>query len=375
MDQQDGRTDRWFEALPTSRARLVRLCARLTGNRDVAEDLAQETLLAAWRQRHTLRDQERFSHWLSGIARNVCLSWARARRRDLAHAVEQCAGAENQEGDLEEELADGFDLAIELERKELAELLDRALALLPPETRAVLIERYIEESPLAEIAAHLGLPLSTTAKRVQRGKLAFRRVLTTDLKEELAPYLIQPEALGWEATGLWCFICGQHRLQARQLSTLQFTCPQCCPDRHAVFFNCNVVNPGVKGYRRAFEGLLTWIENRYRPYLAARTLPCAGCGQMTPIHLHPDASGFRASCPRCHTPAQEENSTFSLAQTQVRRFWHEQGRIRRLPRQEVEADGRPALAIPFESITSQAGITVVLARDTHEVLRIVEDHA
>ena len=61
------------EALANERVRLVGLCAALTGNVDVAEDLAQEVLLEAWRGIERLRDVELFSHWLSGIARNVCL--------------------------------------------------------------------------------------------------------------------------------------------------------------------------------------------------------------------------------------------------------------------------------------------------------------
>src|SRR6266700_3068852 len=59
--------------LPTERARLVHLCATITGNGDVAEDMAQETLLEAWRHLHKLRDPERRAQCLTGIARNVCL--------------------------------------------------------------------------------------------------------------------------------------------------------------------------------------------------------------------------------------------------------------------------------------------------------------
>src|SRR6266567_9316067 len=168
MDPHDHTTARWLEALLSERARLVQLCARLTGKMDAAEDLAQEALLEAWRNLHTLRNQEHFSQWLSGIARNVCLRWARARSRERVRIIAYRGDSENPMEDLEETLADAFDLEIELVRKELADLLDRALALLPPETRTVLVERYIEESPLAEIAASLGIPLETLAKRLQR---------------------------------------------------------------------------------------------------------------------------------------------------------------------------------------------------------------
>ena len=52
-------------------ARLVRLCAAMANNKDVAEDLAQETMLEAWRHKHELRSPEKRMQWLSGIARNI----------------------------------------------------------------------------------------------------------------------------------------------------------------------------------------------------------------------------------------------------------------------------------------------------------------
>ncbi len=72
---------------PEERVQLVRLCAVLVGDREVAEDLAQETLLEVWRHKHALRDQTRRTSWLSSIARNVCLRWLRERRRDTAHLI------------------------------------------------------------------------------------------------------------------------------------------------------------------------------------------------------------------------------------------------------------------------------------------------
>ena len=130
-------------------------------------------------------------------------------------------------------LADESDIEVELERKELIELLDRAMALLPPETRAVLVKRYVEESPLQEVASELGVNISTVAMRLQRGKLALRRVLTTDLRRETALYTPQTLASSseqWETTPLWCYLCGQHRLLGIRKSEegkLFLKCPGC----------------------------------------------------------------------------------------------------------------------------------------------------
>ena len=62
---------------PQERTQLVRLCATMTGDSGAAEDLAQETLLEAWRHLEGLRDPQKRTQWLTGIARNVCRCWRR----------------------------------------------------------------------------------------------------------------------------------------------------------------------------------------------------------------------------------------------------------------------------------------------------------
>jgi RNA polymerase sigma-70 factor (ECF subfamily) len=82
----------WLES---ERRRLVRLCAAMSGDREAAEDLAQETLLEAWRNRHKLRDPAGAERWLSAIARNVCLRWARRRGREASvHAAVEADAAD-----------------------------------------------------------------------------------------------------------------------------------------------------------------------------------------------------------------------------------------------------------------------------------------
>src|SRR4051794_12653748 len=71
-------------ALPSEWPRLVRLCAHFTGDRDAAEDLAQETLIEAWRHQDRVYDWQGYSSWLSAIARNLSLRWVRQRGREEA---------------------------------------------------------------------------------------------------------------------------------------------------------------------------------------------------------------------------------------------------------------------------------------------------
>ena len=375
MPQHEDLTNHLMEVGFQQRARLIRLCTRMTGRSDVAEDLAQETLLEAWKHLHTLRDPQCFSSWLAGIARNLCLRWQRAQARERTHIDEQQRASQHLADDGAAPLVGEVDLELELERRELAELLDRALALLPAETRLLLIERYIQESPLAEIASRLGISLGTATKRLQRGRLAFRHTLSTNFQEELAPYLLLNAGGGWQATRLWCFVCGQRHLYARVEPTIvQFACLKDGPQRpHACF---TVQRKGsIQGYRRLFSSLLTWIECFYGPYLALGQIPCPGCGQSGPITIDPDGLGLQVRCPVCQKQGREWYGSLSLAQSPVRQFWQEQNKIRLLPTQDIETEGRLGLVVPFESVGSQARIAVVLARDTYEVLRVVGTHS
>jgi RNA polymerase sigma factor (sigma-70 family) len=375
MHQHDGLTTHLMEVWSQQRARLIQLCTRMTGQSDVAEDLAQETFLEAWKHLHTLRDPQRFSSWLAGIARNLCLRWKRAQERERTHSDEPQRAEQHLADDRAADLAGEFDLEIELERKELAELLDRALALLPAETRLLLIERYIQDSPLVEIAARLGISPGTATKRLQRGRLAFRHTLTTNFHQELAPYLLMSAGGGWQATRLWCFVCGQRHLYARVEPTMvHFACLADGPYRPHASFHVQR-KQRIQGYRRLFVSLLTWIENFYGPYLALRQLPCTGCGRSLPIAIDPDGHGFQVCCTACQKQGWEWYGSLSLAQRPVRQFWQEQDKIRLLPTQDIEIGGRLGLVVPFESVGSQAGIAVVLAQDTYEILRVVRTYS
>src|SRR5215217_7426193 len=143
--------------LPSEWPRLVRLCAHFTGDRDAAEDLAQETLIEAWRHQDRVYDWQGYSSWLSAIARNLSLRWIRQRGREQAHLAAPIDSAPTRSARAEELLGDQDDFTVDLERAELADLLDRALALLPADSRRVLVEKYIDDLPLGEIAGRLGL--------------------------------------------------------------------------------------------------------------------------------------------------------------------------------------------------------------------------
>src|SRR5687767_2812260 len=99
--------------LADERARLVRLCAWFSGSQEAAEDLVQETLIAAWKSRDQLISLDKLKPWTTSIARNVCLNWSRGHYRELGR-VAYSIDADDES--FEESLQDDTDLEVELDR-------------------------------------------------------------------------------------------------------------------------------------------------------------------------------------------------------------------------------------------------------------------
>jgi RNA polymerase sigma-70 factor (ECF subfamily) len=363
----------------------VRYCARRTGDPDAAEDLAQQALLEAWRKADRLCGPAVREAWLLGIARNVCLRWARAR----GVAARRLVRLEEPDGAPADEPADDCDLEVELERDELARLLDRALALLPPATRAVLIGRFIEESPQAEVAARLGLTEGAVEARLQRGKLALRRVLTGELREDARAHgLLPSDDGGWQETRIWCGTCGVRKLVGRfgEGRDLWLDCPD-CPGRgrtaqmrawvaeRAHGIRLAEALAGVKGFKPASNRLLAHNYAVFKDGIAGRTARCLRCGDEAPLRVDTRAfAGYRdvrTSCPRCGWASGiATTAAVALNRPEAWAFQRAHGRVRTLPGRAVEAAGVPALVATMETLTGAARLEVVLTRDTLEVIGV-----
>lgn len=401
---------------PAERLRLIRLCARLSGDPHAAEDLAQETLIAAWRGADRLRDAEAWRPWLSGIARNVCLRWQRSHFREQSRRATLSSGggtagesnfavasarlAPSANTDGMESLAADFDLEAILERAELTALLDRALGNLTAPTRSLLMERFVDDLPPAEIAARRGLTENAAAVRLHRSKESLRRVLATApfRADALAYGLLDADTVdGWQETRIWCPICGYARIEGRFIQneadtgnpcTPRFAvrCPRCVGCLGMDFTTCHAALDAetllgsIKGYKPALSRVTDWWMQRYESAIATGETACGGCGRRarataTPppgtradlltvrgLYFRCDACAPRTGCVTptglaFHTPA-------------VQRFWREQGRMKWLWERDVTVDGRAAVSICMGSVTGTATIETILARDTFETLRV-----
>jgi RNA polymerase sigma-70 factor (ECF subfamily) len=363
---------------------LARYCAYHSGDRDAAEDLAQETLVEAWRNQHKLRDLDKSKPWLAAIARNICQRWGRARGREAAPLADTTVAAQSEILNQLDLLPDEIDLERDLERGELIALLDRALALLPCDTRDILVAHYVEGLPQSEIAARLGLSENAIAVRLHRGRRALRQLLTNDLRQDIAEYGFAANADGWSETRMWCPECGRSRLLARfepaqgDLSIRCVTCDNIL-DNHLVRHHSSLgLFSGLKAYKPALNRVMEWADGYYRGGLEAGVARCMACGKPASVKTSDatssldgprDLHGLRLFC-----SCQVENSCsiagLALFTPEGRRFWREHPRIHGLPLREEQVFGRTATVVSYASVNEHAQLEVAFARDTLQILRI-----
>lgn len=146
------------------------------------EDLWQETLWMAWRDRHQHQwvDLTRYRAWLLGIARHrlgdLVRAASRRKRGGQSHTARfsDLGGVETVGGLLPPQSTTPERVASHLER---ARLLERILADMEDSLRAVVRLRVFEELPMEATAHQLGIPLSTCKHRLVRGMRQYRAAL------------------------------------------------------------------------------------------------------------------------------------------------------------------------------------------------------
>jgi RNA polymerase sigma factor (sigma-70 family) len=295
----------WREA---ERRRLVRLCATISGDRDAAEDLAQETLLEAWRNEHKLVDATGSERWLAAVARNVRLRWAHRReRREIAVS------------ELPEQVVE-----LDLDRVELAELLDGALELLPAASRDLLLRRYVLERTTREIAADLGISDDAVSMRLTRGKLALRRAL---------------DAEEWRPTAIWCVVCGDEKLLTRRErdgTAIAFRCRSCDPSgKTAVFPLDNPLFARLVGGLERPSAMFGRVGDWARSYWAGgdgTTVACTRCSADVVVRMHVRADvnrtrGLFVCCEACGEELWSSLVGVAMAAPEVRALRTRQPRV------------------------------------------------
>jgi RNA polymerase sigma-70 factor (ECF subfamily) len=158
---------------------LFSLLYRMVRDRELAEDLAQETFVKALNAIESYRPEYKFSSWIFKIANNAAIDHLRRRELDTlslegsphAETPEAIEATALQIGDRQESPLD------EVEARELGGEIEAAIGKLRPEYRSCILLRHVEGRAYEEIAEILGLPLGTVKTYIHRARNELLREL------------------------------------------------------------------------------------------------------------------------------------------------------------------------------------------------------
>ena len=176
-----GSREAFEELVARYEGRLVSYFYRQCGDRDLAEDCAQEVFVRLYRARERYGPQARFATFLFTIARNCWIDVARARRVRPAESslVETSADGEERDRAAMTTTKDPGPSEQVAAREDVRRLRD-ALGRLPAAQRDVVLLGVIEGLPYAEVSEVLGIPVGTVKSRVHAAVLTLRRLLGVD---------------------------------------------------------------------------------------------------------------------------------------------------------------------------------------------------
>jgi RNA polymerase sigma-70 factor, ECF subfamily len=161
------------------------LIYRMVRNRELAEDLSQETFIKVLNALASYRPEYKFSSWVFKIANNAAIDHLRRRELDTlslegsphADTAEKIEATALQIGEKAESALDA------VANKELGTEIEQAIARLRPEYRTCILLRHVDGRPYEEIAEILNLPLGTVKTYIHRARNELRIALA-HLKEE-----------------------------------------------------------------------------------------------------------------------------------------------------------------------------------------------
>ena len=182
---QHGREPAYRELIRRYERPVFSLVYRMVRDRELAEDLTQDTFVKVLSHIDKYRSEFKFSSWLFKIANNVAIDHLRRRQLDT---VSMDGSPHATSADLTEstsfELPNTDETPLqELEARELGSEIERAISKLRPEYRSCILLRHVEDKSYEEIAATLDLPLGTVKTYIHRARHELRELLA-HLKED-----------------------------------------------------------------------------------------------------------------------------------------------------------------------------------------------
>ena len=179
LQARAGREAAYRELIRRYERPIFALLFRMVRDRELAEDLAQETFIKALNAIESYRPEFKFSSWIFKIANNAAIDHLRRRELDTLsldgspHAAtpEAMQATALQIGARQESPLDT------VEAKELGGAIEAAIGRLRPEYRSCILLRHVEGRAYEEIAEILDLPLGTVKTYIHRARNELRQTL------------------------------------------------------------------------------------------------------------------------------------------------------------------------------------------------------
>jgi RNA polymerase sigma-70 factor (ECF subfamily) len=163
---QAGDTEAFDELVVRYRTRVFSMIYNMVHSEQDAWDLAQDSFVKAWKSIKRFRGRSSLYTWLYRIVMNVTIDWV--RKKQVKPAAEFDDAIQLKEIDPASKTVPKADaLPYEkMERSEIRERIDQAVAQLTPEHRAVILMKEIEDMHYHEIAEALGCSIGTVMSRL-----------------------------------------------------------------------------------------------------------------------------------------------------------------------------------------------------------------
>jgi RNA polymerase sigma-70 factor (ECF subfamily) len=178
---QRGDTVAFEELVARHRDKIYARAYSMMRNEDDAIDLSQEAWVKGWQRLRQFQGESTFATWMTRIVINLCLDQLRKHQRQRAESIE---ALDEESGGVERQMpVVTVNPTAGLERSELRERIDKALAQLSYEHRTALVLHEFEEMEYKQIAKTMGCSIGTVMSRLfyARRKMA---ALLADLKKE-----------------------------------------------------------------------------------------------------------------------------------------------------------------------------------------------
>jgi RNA polymerase sigma-70 factor, ECF subfamily len=164
---QAGDTEAFDELVTRYRARVFSMIYNMVHSEQDAWDLAQDSFVKAWKSIRRFRGRSSFYTWIYRIVMNVTIDWLRKKQVKAGGAEFDDTVELKQIDPASKTVPKTAALPYEtMERKEIKARIDKAIAQLSPEHRAVILMKEIEEMQYHEIAEALGCSIGTVMSRL-----------------------------------------------------------------------------------------------------------------------------------------------------------------------------------------------------------------